>query len=40
MVHVAETKTVRKFGDFFIRHINKFEEIITDLNKSRALNTT
>merc|ERR1740133_450555 len=35
MVHVAESKVVRKFGDFFIRHINKFDEIITDLHKSR-----
>jgi len=37
MVHVAESKVVRKFGDFFIRHINKFEEIIDDLNESRKI---
>lgn len=37
MVHVAESKVVRKFGDFFIRHINKFEEIIDDLNASRKI---
>jgi len=37
MVHVGETKVVRKYGDFFIKHVNKFEEIITDLNKSRTM---
>jgi translation initiation factor 3 subunit L len=39
MVHVAESKVVRKFSDYFIRHINKFEEIITDLHTSRNLAT-
>jgi translation initiation factor 3 subunit L len=40
MVHVAETKVVHKFGDFFIRHINKFDEIITDLHRSRTMSGT
>jgi len=31
MVHVSDTKATRRYGDFFVRHISKFEEIITDL---------
>jgi len=37
MVHVAEHKVVKKYADWFIKHINKFDEIITDLGKSRNL---
>jgi len=33
MVHIADTRVTRRYGEFFIRHINKFEEII---KKSRA----
>ena len=37
MVHVADQKPVKKYADWFIKHINKFDEIITDLQKSRNL---
>jgi len=30
MIHVVDTKVERRFGEFFIRHINKFDEIIRD----------
>eukprot|EP01121_Diplochlamys_sp_Union-15-3_P007955 TRINITY_DN206_c0_g1_i2.p1 TRINITY_DN206_c0_g1~~TRINITY_DN206_c0_g1_i2.p1 ORF type:complete len:238 (-),score=23.81 TRINITY_DN206_c0_g1_i2:24-737(-) len=30
MIHVVDSKTERRFGEFFIRHINKFDEIIHD----------
>merc|ERR1711865_476452 len=39
MVHVGETKVVHKYADYFIKHINKFEEIISDLQKSRSMST-
>jgi translation initiation factor 3 subunit L len=32
MVHIADTKVIRRYGEFFIRHINKFEEIIRDIS--------
>jgi len=32
MVHVAEHKVVRKYGDYFIKHINKFEVPNPDSN--------
>ena len=28
MIHVTETKFARRFGDFFIRHINKFDDLL------------
>eukprot|EP01120_Amphizonella_sp_Union-15-10_P005633 TRINITY_DN168_c0_g1_i3.p1 TRINITY_DN168_c0_g1~~TRINITY_DN168_c0_g1_i3.p1 ORF type:complete len:487 (+),score=98.39 TRINITY_DN168_c0_g1_i3:54-1514(+) len=31
MIHVVDTKVERRFGEFFIRHINKFDEIIGDV---------
>ncbi len=37
MVHIAEHKVHKAYGDYFIKHINKFEEIITDLHKSRTM---
>ena len=37
MVKVASQKPVRKYGDYFIKHINKFEEIITDFQTSRTM---
>lgn len=27
MVHIADTKVARRYGDFFIRQIHKFEEV-------------
>ncbi|CAK9204550.1 unnamed protein product [Sphagnum troendelagicum] len=33
MVHIADTKTTKRFGDYFIRHISKFDEIINDLDR-------
>ena len=27
MIHIADTKVARRYGDFFIRQILKFEEI-------------
>ena len=27
MIHIADTKVDRRFGDFFIRQIHKFEEL-------------
>ena len=29
MVHIADTKVARRYGDFFIRNIHKFEEVRT-----------
>jgi RNA polymerase I-associated factor PAF67 len=26
MIHIADTKVARRYGDFFIRNIHKFEE--------------
>ncbi len=36
MIHIADTKVTRRYGDFFIRHINKFSEIIKTLEKART----
>ncbi|KAJ7556493.1 hypothetical protein O6H91_05G085900 [Diphasiastrum complanatum] len=33
MVHIADNKVTRRFGDYFVRHIIKFEEIINDLDR-------
>jgi len=33
MVHIADTKVTKRFGDYFIRHITKFDEIINDLDR-------
>jgi len=32
MIHIVDSKVTRRYGEFFIRHINKFEEIIKDLS--------
>jgi len=34
MVHIADTRVTRRYGEFFIRHINKFEEIIKNLERN------
>ncbi|XP_060079974.1 eukaryotic translation initiation factor 3 subunit L-like isoform X1 [Ylistrum balloti] len=31
MIHIADTKVARRYGDFFIRQIHKFEEITKNL---------
>jgi len=31
MVHIVDSKVVRRYGDYFIRNINKFEEILKDI---------
>jgi len=36
MVHIVDSKTQRKYSEFFLRHINKFDEIINDLEKARV----
>jgi len=37
MVHINDPKVVRHFDEFFIKHINKFDEIVRDLNESREI---
>ncbi|KAJ1553301.1 Eukaryotic translation initiation factor 3 subunit L [Cladochytrium tenue] len=37
MIHVQETKPGRRFGDWFIRHIGKFDETIAALERSGAV---
>ena len=34
MIHIADTKVARRYGDFFIRQIHKFEEVGLKLIKS------
>jgi translation initiation factor 3 subunit L len=36
MVTVSDTKVARRYGEYFIRHITKFEEIIKDLERPAA----
>lgn len=31
MIHIADTKVARRYGDFFIRQIHKFEEVSSNL---------
>lgn len=33
MIHIADTKVARRYGDFFIRQIHKFEELNRTLKK-------
>ena len=33
MIHIADTKVDRRYGDFFIRQIHKFEELHLTLKK-------
>jgi len=33
MVHIRDAKVQRKYSEFFVRHINKFESIIGDLSE-------
>jgi len=34
MIHIADTKVARRYGDFFIRQIHKFEELNHSLKKN------
>lgn len=39
MIHIADTKVARRYGDFFIRQIHKFEEVrerVADKPEDRA----
>jgi len=36
MVHITDTKVQRKYSEFFIRHIHKFDEIISDVSKDKS----
>ncbi|KAL3877920.1 hypothetical protein ACJMK2_035561 [Sinanodonta woodiana] len=36
MIHIADTKVARRYGDFFIRQIHKFEEITKSLKSLNA----
>lgn len=29
MIHIADTKIARRFGDYFLRQINKMQEVST-----------
>lgn len=35
MIHIADTKVDRRYGDFFIRQIHKFEELHQSLKKMK-----
>jgi len=35
MVHIVDAKVTRRYGEYFIRNINKFEEIIRDISSGR-----
>jgi translation initiation factor 3 subunit L len=34
MIHISDTKVQKGYADFFIRHINKFTEIMAEVDKS------
>jgi len=33
MIHIADTKVARRYGDFFIRHVHKFDDLNRNLRK-------
>lgn len=35
MIHIADTKVTRRYGEFFLRHIQKFSEITRNLDRAR-----
>lgn len=37
MIHIADTKVARRYGDFFIRQIHKFEEVSIFFNYTPLL---
>ena len=40
MIHIADTKVARRYGDFFIRQIHKFEEVRPGQESCVALQET
>lgn len=36
MIHIHDAKVARKYSEFFLRHINKFDSIIRDLADNRS----
>ncbi|XP_041473105.1 eukaryotic translation initiation factor 3 subunit L-like [Lytechinus variegatus] len=38
MIHIADTKVARRYGDFFIRQIHKFHELNRNLRKTASTN--
>lgn len=38
MIHIADTKVARRYGDFFIRQIHKFEEVSHNVHTTKNLN--
>uniref|UniRef100_A0AAY4DX66 Eukaryotic translation initiation factor 3 subunit L n=1 Tax=Denticeps clupeoides TaxID=299321 RepID=A0AAY4DX66_9TELE len=40
MIHIADTKVARRYGDFFIRQIHKFEELNRTLKKMSISGTS
>lgn len=32
IIHIAESKPVRRHGDYFVKHVTKFEEVVTELD--------
>jgi len=36
MIHIADTKVARRYGDYFIRQIHKFEEINRNLKPHKV----
>merc|ERR1712071_197689 len=33
MIHIADTKVARRYGNFFIRHVHKFDDLNRNLRK-------
>ena len=33
MIHVAEHKVGRRFGDYFIRNVSKFEDVVSAMGR-------
>ena len=40
MIHIADTKVARRYGDYFIRQIHKFEEINRVLKTQKIWKTS
>jgi len=40
MVTIVDSKVIRRYGDFFIRHINKFDELLKDVSNASPTTTT
>lgn len=33
MIHVVQSKVARRYADYFIRHIQKFDDLVAQLEK-------